>query len=254
MNSAIKSIICLSLIVSLIHFFAGCADISKELKGTARPDSGTAEQISPTKTFIASYDKTWKAVTDVLDNNDIMYEGDSSKGKIVTENKDIQKISGWRGLFAGSNYKAKQFIDVKKVSDTETSVTHKARFTKEFQTIFTTTDKDYPETENILRKAFFEELDKRLSSRSATQIDKKQSSEIKEQPAKPTQPTSKVQSQGEAKEADPSPPTIATVRKAKKEQGLDGYIFQDRNSKKFFLEDSDGNTYKFTGGQWIKMK
>lgn len=50
-----------------------------------------------------------------------------------------------------------------------------------------------------------------------------------------------------------SPPTLANVRKAKKAQGLNGYIFQDRNSKKFFLEDSDGTTYKFEGGQWVKI-
>jgi hypothetical protein len=56
-----------------------------------------------------------------------------------------------------------------------------------------------------------------------------------------------------AREVEAGPPTIATVRKAKKAQGLEGYIFQDRNSKKFFLEDSDGDTYKFEGGQWVKI-
>jgi thiol-disulfide isomerase/thioredoxin len=57
----------------------------------------------------------------------------------------------------------------------------------------------------------------------------------------------------QAREAESSPLTIDTVRKAKKAQGLDGYIFQDRNSQKFFLEDSDGNTYKFDGGQWRRI-
>ena len=56
-----------------------------------------------------------------------------------------------------------------------------------------------------------------------------------------------------AREAEASPPTIDTVRKAKKAQGLDGMIFQDRNSGKWFLEDSDDNTYKFEGGQWKKI-
>jgi len=77
---------------------------------------------------------------------------------------------------------------------------------------------------------------------------------VQEQPVKPED---KVQAPerapSPAREAGASPPTIATVRKAKKEQGLDGYIFQDRNSQKFFLEDSDGNTYKFDGGQWKKI-
>ena len=69
--------------------------------------------------------------------------------------------------------------------------------------------------------------------------------------APPAPPGPKVQ--GPAREADPTPPTIATVRKAKKEQGLNGVIFQDRNSQKWFLEDSDDNTYKFEGGQWVKL-
>jgi thiol-disulfide isomerase/thioredoxin len=56
-----------------------------------------------------------------------------------------------------------------------------------------------------------------------------------------------------AGEAEAGPPTIATVRKAKKNQGLEGYIFQDRNSGKWFLDDGE-NTYKFDGGQWVKIK
>ena len=57
----------------------------------------------------------------------------------------------------------------------------------------------------------------------------------------------------QAGEAEAGPPTIATVRKAKKAQGLKGHIFQDRNSGKWFLEDSEGDNYKFEGGQWVKI-
>jgi hypothetical protein len=57
----------------------------------------------------------------------------------------------------------------------------------------------------------------------------------------------------QTREAEAGPPTIATVRKAKKAQGLKGYIFQDRNSGKWFLEDSEGDNYKFEGGQWVKI-
>lgn len=66
-------------------------------------------------------------------------------------------------------------------------------------------------------------------------------------------PADKEQTRGVAADLESQPPTMATVRKAKKAQGLNGYIFQDRNSKKFFLEDSDGNKYKFEGGQWLKL-
>jgi thioredoxin len=56
-----------------------------------------------------------------------------------------------------------------------------------------------------------------------------------------------------AREAETGPPTITTVRKAKKAQGLEGYMFQDRNSGKWFLDDGE-NTYKFYGNQWVKIK
>ena len=78
----------------------------------------------------------------------------------------------------------------------------------------------------------------------------KQDIKMKNHPVKPAgkEPTRDV-----AANLESQPPTMATVRKAKKAQGLNGYIFQDRNSKKFFLEDSEGTTYKFEGGQWVQI-
>ena len=49
-------------------------------------------------------------------------------------------------------------------------------------------------------------------------------------------------------------PTAADVRAAKKEQGLKGYFFQDSKSKKYFLQDFDGNMYKFVENKWVKIK
>ena len=69
----------------------------------------------------------------------------------------------------------------------------------------------------------------------------------------PVKPTNQQQTGGVQTDLKSQAPTLATVRKAKKAQGLNGYIFQDRNSKKFFLEDSDGNSYKFESGQWVKI-
>jgi hypothetical protein len=158
-----RSAYCL-LLSSLITLTAACSDITRELTGSARPDAEVAEQLPPTKNFNAPFDKTWKAALNVFDNNGILYEADKTNGKIVTEDKSLQNISGWRAMFAGSNYKAKQFIDVKKTADNQTSVKFSARFTKEFMTILPTTNKEYPEAENMLRKTFFEELDQQLAS------------------------------------------------------------------------------------------
>lgn len=50
-------------------------------------------------------------------------------------------------------------------------------------------------------------------------------------------------------------PTISEVRQAKKEQGLSGPMFQDSASKNWFLEDREGNSYKFdeTTRKWKKI-
>jgi hypothetical protein len=152
------------LLFSAAIMAAGCGNIKNELAGNARPDAGIVEQVPPIKTFNASYESTWKATQDVLDGHGILFEADKTNGKIVTEDKTLQNITGWQAMFAGSNYKAKQYIDVKKAAENQTSVKYTARFTKEFATILATTNKEYPETENMLRKAFFDDLDKLLAT------------------------------------------------------------------------------------------
>ena len=152
------------IVLTLITLTTACSDIKKELSGTARPDAGIAEQIPATKSFNASFESTWKAAQDTLDEHGILFEADKTNGKTVTVDKSLQNITGWKAMFAGSNYKAKQFIDIKRSADNQTSVKFSARFTKELATVFTTTNKEYPEAENMLRKSFFDELDKRLTS------------------------------------------------------------------------------------------
>jgi hypothetical protein len=224
-------------VISLV--FTSCADV----KTINKPEGGITEIVPVSKTYSASHDKVWQAVKNVLEERGYIYEANPSSNTIKTEPQLIKGAT--RAMFVGYDYYEKLHIVVN-----DSTVSYKVRFDKKSRSGNPILNVEYPEKENELRKSFFEALDAKIGS-PVTQIEKKQSSEIKEQPA---QPTKKAQVQGEAKEADPSPPTLATVRKAKKEQGLDGYIFQDKNSKKFFLEDSDGNTYKFTGGQWLKMK
>jgi hypothetical protein len=50
-------------------------------------------------------------------------------------------------------------------------------------------------------------------------------------------------------------PTISELRQAKKEQGLSGPFFQDSTSKNWFLEDQEGNSYKFDEStkKWRKI-
>lgn len=239
MKSYYVVLFCCAMSLSLIS----CTYVSSELKGTAKPEGGITEIVPASKTYSASHDKVWQASRAVLDEWGYMYEANQSTYTIKTEPKQLSDTK--KVMYIGARYSAKLYITVE-----SSTVSLKARFGKTSNLTMGGENLEFPEKENELRKDFYEALDVKLG-RSATQIDKKPGSEIKGQPA---QPASKVQAQFEAKEADPSPPTMATVRKAKKEQDLDGYIFQDKNSKKFFLEDSDGITYKFTGGQWIKMK
>lgn len=172
---------CLFLLVSFTILSAGCGNLKKELAGTARPDAGTVEQVPPVKVFNASYDSIWKAVHNVLDEHGILFDADTSTGKIVTEDKSLQNITGWQAAFGGSNYKAKQYIEIKKSNESQTSVKFTARFTKELATVLVTNNKEYPETENLLRKVFFEDLDKQLSSDTPTQI-QTSSQPVPEQP------------------------------------------------------------------------
>jgi hypothetical protein len=232
-------ILCCAISLSIIS----CAYVASEATGTAKPEGVTTEIVPASKTYSASHEKVWQAARAILDEWGYIYEANPSSNTIKTEPKQLSDTK--KVMFLGANYTAKLHITVE-----GSTVSLRARFGKQSNVVMGGENLEYPEKENELRKNFYEALDARIG-RSATPSDKKQSSEIKDQPA---QRGDKAQLQGEAKEADPSPPTMATVRKAKKEQGLDGYIFQDKNSKKFFLEDSDGNTYKFTGGQWIKMK
>jgi hypothetical protein len=219
-----------------------------ETQGTAKPKGGISENVSLSKTYSAPHDKVWQAACVVLNEWGYVYETNLSNSSIKTEPKQLNYPKGgvvnW--LAQPRVYFAKLYINT---DGSKVSIRAEVD-SPGYTDIQGRKDLEYPEKENELGKNFFEALNAKLGG-SAMQIDKKQVSEIKEQPV---QPASKVQLQSEAKEAKFSAPTIAIVRKAKKEQGLNGYIFQDQNSKKFFLEDSDGNTYKFAGTQWIKIK
>jgi Putative peptidoglycan binding domain len=196
----------------VIATLAACADLKNELRGTAKPDGGIALDIPQTQNFEASFDRTWKATVDILDKHSILYEADKAGGKIVTEDKELQKISGWRAFFYGSNYKAKQFIDLKRVGETRTAVQHRARFTKEFATIFATTNKEYPEAENLLRKTFFDELSSQLGAAASQPLGRTSSA--------PAQPTFReVKAAETIQGASPEPLSIADLQRRLSELG-----------------------------------
>lgn len=67
-------------------------------------------------------------------------------------------------------------------------------------------------------------------------------------PAPQMNPTPVKISDGEEK-----PATIADARKAKKEQGLQGRMFQSSSSKTWFLEDQQGTTYKLKNGAFVRI-
>lgn len=47
--------------------------------------------------------------------------------------------------------------------------------------------------------------------------------------------------------------TLADARNAKRVQGLKGVMFQDRDTKAWFLEDPEGITYKLRNGVFVKI-
>ena len=151
----------LAAFVSLALMLASCANIKAELRGNARPNIGTVKEMPERKTYNASFDRVWQSISNILDEKDVMFEENKSTGKIVTEKFTIQKISGWNAIFAGSDYRVKEFITVRREGN-RTSVRFRARFVKEFMKVWVTEDKKYPQCENFVRKEFFEDLDTAL--------------------------------------------------------------------------------------------
>lgn len=141
-----------------------CAEISNELRGTAKPEGGTNETVAPSKTYAANHDKVWQSVRKVLDAQGYIYSADKSSGSIKTEPKYLNDPSKFR--FLGSDYKAKLFLTV-----SGSMVTFKARFDKSSNLVGSSQDREYLEKENQLRKMFFEELDKLLKTNGATPVD-----------------------------------------------------------------------------------
>lgn len=140
-------------------------DLVREGQGVAKPDYGITEEITKVKTYKASYDRTWKAILRVLNQQDIIYHANPRTGYIETEEIEIQKITGWRALIGGSNYNAKEYINVYRETANRTMVKFQAQFAKAFMTLFKVDGKHYPETENWLRKKFFKDLDQALGVR-----------------------------------------------------------------------------------------
>lgn len=229
--------------------FSLCAVLLVVNLTEAKPEGGIKEIIPISKTYSAPHDKLWQASRDILDEWGYVHEGNPTTNTIKTEPKQLKpRGKGLINFIAQpDDWYASLYITID-----GSRVSFKSRYSNigHVGVRENTSNEEYPEKDNELRKKFFEALDAKIG-KPVAQLDNRQSSQIISQP---TQPTTKLQAKAENKETDSLPPTLAIVRKAKKEQGLDGYIFQDKKSNKFFLEDSDGNMYKFTGGQWIKLK
>lgn len=54
-----------------------------------------------------------------------------------------------------------------------------------------------------------------------------------------------------ASSGEEKPATIADARKAKKDKGLQGRMFQNSSTKAWFLEDQEGKTYKLKNGVFV---
>jgi uncharacterized protein YgiM (DUF1202 family) len=152
-------------LLASIFFLPACANFFTELGGDAKPKVEGADQVPNMKTYKATLDKVWLAVTNLIVERDISYDADTTSGRIETEWFEIQKITGWEAIFAGSNYSAKEFIAVGVVGE-GTSVRFQARFKKEVMSAWVTEDKQFPEAEYFLRKRFFEDLDAALAASS----------------------------------------------------------------------------------------
>ena len=155
-----------ALALGAATLLVGCESVryvKSELSGTAKPEGGTQEVVSPSRTYNATPQVLRRAVLAVLGEQGYVYEDASSTGAIKTEPKSLTDTSKFG--FAGATYHAKLFITFD-----GSVVTYRAKFDKKSNITMPELNVEFPEKENELRKDFFAALDKRLTTGSSDQL------------------------------------------------------------------------------------
>ena len=202
------------------------------------------------------------ALQSVYDLKEQTYGTDKESGVITTQKSPFGEKPGAVSYFMGKKvFWQRKIIYIKKLSESKAQICVKVKFSRKGG-MTEEEEFDDPEGENVVRAIFYYKLDQLLGTSSVpppTIAEKKADSQEKpkepdtKQDTKEKDQLARVQEQSGAKTAESLTPTIAEVRKAKRHQELSGYIFQDHESKRYYLEDNDGNTYKFDGGHWKKL-
>lgn len=145
------------LTISLL-VISGCESVNyvkSELTGTAKPEGGIKENITPSKTYSVSAKTLRRATLEVLDEQGYVYEENTSTGTIRTEPKLLTDTSKFS--FTGASYSAKLFIKLEGAK-----VIYRAKFDKKSNLTMGEQNIEFPEKENELRKTFFAALDNKL--------------------------------------------------------------------------------------------
>jgi len=202
------------------------------------------------------------ALKSVYDLKEQTYGTDKESGVITTQKAPFGEKPDAVSYFMGKKvFWQRKIIYIKKLSESKAQICVKVKFSRKGG-MTEEEEFDDPDGENVVRAIFYDKLDQLLGTSSVPSpeiAEKKADSqeESKEpdtkQDIKERDQLARGQEQSGPKTAESCIPTIAEVRKAKKHQGLSGYIFQDQESKKCYLEDNDGITYKFDGGHWKKL-
>lgn len=136
----------------------GCESVSyvkDEFTGKAKPAGGIAESVSPSRTYGASASTIKRVILTLLEEQGYVTE-ELANGSIRTEPKPLGDPS--KVALLGAIYSVRVLIRVD-----GSTVTYRSRFDKKSSITMAEQNIEYPEKENELRKAFFAELDKRLS-------------------------------------------------------------------------------------------
>lgn len=270
LNGCIAAVAAAPILIPAATIAGGGAVLGTVMVNSARAqhpninfDKTYPESLIYNKDYNTAYQACLKALSELRQQTE---RTDKESGIIDTKKTAFGEEPGAIGFALGKKgFTQQTLIMVKKISDQNTEVSVKAKFTRKGS--YTQEQEfDDQQAENVVRAIFFDKLDQLLgvsSAPSGKTPEKK--TDAKEQPAKsdvkqgakpeqqPAVKATKSEEQPQPKGAEVSEPTLATVRKAKKEQGLSGFIFQDQKSKKFYLEDNEGTTYRFDGGQWKKL-
>jgi hypothetical protein len=142
------------------HLKKGTDSLTGEIKGTNQPEETTKEVVPESKTFQVSYDQAWKSALQVFKQKHAgLLKENKKSGEIVTRERKIQNESWFDAMvMIAPEYSVKEYVEIS-AAGKGVEIKYRAEFTKTLSRMMSS-QHEYPEAENAIRKKFFDDLNK----------------------------------------------------------------------------------------------